>query len=313
MTQPHESPLASELDPGLLQGSIFDIQRFSTKDGPGVRTTVFFKGCPLSCKWCSNPESQSSRPQILYYKDLCKGCGECVQACAAGAIRVCDGALLYSRDKCVACGECARACPHEARTLSGATMTVDAVCEEVRKDWRTYMHSGGGVTLGGGEALMQPRFLSAVLAKLHDELGYHTCLDTSGFAPWETLQPLLPGLDLILMDIKHMDVVAHRRMTGVDNTMVLDNIRKLAKLSFPVRIRVPLIPGFNDDAINAAALGEFLREVGYVDVELMPYHKFGLSKYAALGLEYQMECSAKPDLNTVVGILETYGLHITIH
>jgi pyruvate formate lyase activating enzyme len=278
-----------------------------------VRTTVFLKGCPLSCAWCSNPESQRPEPQLLYFKNLCKGCAACARACPRGAMSVADGTLAFSRDTCTACGACVSACLYEARTLSGRVVTVDEVCDTVREDWRMFMQSGGGITVGGGEALMQPVFLHALLDRLHDGLGYHTCLDTCGFSSWETLRTMLPHLDLILLDIKHMDGARHRAMTGVDNGQILDNARRLGELGFPVLIRVPLIPGFNDDVGNARALGGFLHQAGLSDVELMPYHAYGLTKYAALGREYAMASGLAADVATVVEVLSSFGLHIEVH
>lgn len=295
------------------EGLVFDIQRFCVHDGPGVRTTVFLKGCPLSCAWCSNPESQCFAPQILFFQDLCKGCGACLAACAHGAVVEQEGSLAYVRENCTACGACVAACLYEARVLSGRRMGVEDLCAILREDWRIYMQSGGGITVSGGEALMQPDFLEALLATLHDGLGYHTCLDTTGLAAWDTLQGLLPHLDLILLDIKHLDPEAHRRMTGVDNGLILDNARRLSGLGFPVLIRVPLIPGFNDDAGNLHRLGEFLSGLRYLDVELMPYHAYGLSKYRALGRQYALDGIQRSDASAAADILASHGLSVAVH
>lgn len=298
--------------PPAHRGWIFDIQRFSVHDGPGIRTTIFFQGCPLSCLWCSNPESLDPKPQVLYFTQLCKGCAACVQACPQKAISTATDAIHYNRERCVNCGACARVCLYEARILSGRQVTVGDICEVVSKDWRYYMQSGGGVTCGGGEALMQSEFLSALLTRLHNDLGYHTCLDTSGFAPWKVFETLLPYLDLVLMDIKHMDSVVHKKLTGVDNRLILKNARELAKRDFPVLVRLPLITGENDDEAHIHTLGKFLHENCLCDVELMTYHTYGLNKYRALGIEYPLSERDKPDADGCKAILESYGLRVEV-
>jgi pyruvate formate lyase activating enzyme len=205
------------------------------------------------------------------------------------------------------------ACLYEARALSGKSMSVDEVCRIVREDWRIYAQSGGGITLGGGEALVQPEFLHALLGALHDGLGYHACLDTSGFASWETLSALLPSLDLILLDIKHVDGNAHRKATGVDNALILNNAARLSALGFPVIIRAPLIPGVNDNAEALHGLGALLRELRFPEVEIMPYHAYGLSKYQALGRSYPLGDPPQPDAASAAELLRSYGLKVSVH
>jgi pyruvate formate lyase activating enzyme len=215
-------------------GMIFDIQHFSLHDGPGVRSTIFFKGCPLSCKWCSNPESQQHPPQVLYFKNICTVCGACVAACPYGALSSDTESIRRNTDLCQTCGQCIPVCKSKARVLSGHPGSVNEICSEVRQHWRIFMQSGGGITCSGGEPLTQPAFLKSLLIKLHDELGFHTCLDTSGYANWKTLESMLPHLDMILLDIKHMDNNAHREGTGVSNAPILQNAIELGKLKFPV-------------------------------------------------------------------------------
>jgi len=298
------------MDSGVT-GHIFDIQRFCTHDGPGIRTTVFLKGCPLKCAWCSNPESQKAAPQILFHSNLCRGCGRCAEICLSGAISRKEGHLSFNRELCTNCGACAEICPSEARTLSGRTATVDEIVAFVRQDWRYYMESGGGITCSGGEALNQPEFLRNLFTRLHDELGYHTCLDTTAFTPWETLASILPVTSLILLDIKHMDTAEHKRMTGVDNTVILENAQRLSSMEFPVIIRVPLIPGFNDTKENILALAEFLQKLRFCHVELMPYHTFGKSKYQALGKTYN-DIPGRPDVEGTVAELRAHGLNVLV-
>ncbi len=306
------STSSGQPQPSPETGWIFDIQHFSVHDGPGIRTTIFFKGCPLSCLWCSNPESQNPKPQLMYFSQLCKGCASCVEACSHKAVKIENAALKYVRDQCVSCGTCASACLYEARTLSGRQMTVQQLCDAVSEDWRFYMQTGGGVTCGGGEPLMQPGFLRSLLIRLHDELGYHTSLDTSGFAPWNVLESLLAHLDLVLLDIKHMDSSVHKKLTGVGNELILHNAQELARRGFPVLTRVPLIPGANDDRLNLNALGQFLSKNNLRDVEVIPYHTYGLNKYKALGIDYAFAQTAKPDCDFCKSILGSYQLKVEI-
>jgi len=294
-------------------GMIFDIQHFSLHDGPGVRSTIFFKGCPLSCKWCSNPESQQHLPQILYFQNICTLCRTCIASCPHGALSSDAESIKRDNDLCQTCGQCIPGCKSKARVLSGHPDSVNEICSEVREHWRIFMHSGGGITCSGGEPLSQPAFLQGLLAKLHDELGFHTCLDTSGYAPWKTLKSMLPHLDMILLDIKHMDNSAHQEGTGVSNVPILQNAIELGKLKFPVTIRLPLIPQFNDNLNNLEQMGAFLTENGISSVEIMPYHEFGLSKYNALHMDYQAPASSPPATSIATKTLEKFKLNVTVH
>ena len=295
------------------QGIIFDIQHFSLHDGPGVRSTVFFKGCPLSCWWCGNPESQGREPQLLYFKHLCTGCGGCVPLCPARAMTVDGEGGRLDREACTACGACVPACPRSARQLSGSIVSVARVCAEVRQHWRIFQTSGGGVTLSGGEVLSQPEFLHDLLKALHDEAGLHTCLDTCGMAPWPLLERVLPYVDMVLFDVKHMDGDIHKNATRAGNGPILANARKLAARGVPVLIRVPLIPGFNDTDENLSALGAFLRETALLEAEIMPYHTLGMNKYAALDKAYTFYTDAAPRVEAAVATLERYGVHVEVH
>ena len=261
-------------------GVVFNIQRCSIHDGPGIRTTVFLKGCPLRCFWCQNPESQSGKPEILLDKRKCDLCSACCGVCKSGASRLGEGILILKREACTACGQCIAVCPNEARGLSGRCMTVDEVLHEVLKDVKFYENSGGGVTLSGGEPLAQPGFSRAILQRCK-AAGLHTTLDTCGFAPRTAIESLLTCVDLVFFDIKHMDAAKHLEATGQDNRLILENARRISKLK-PMRIRVPLIPGFNDSVEAVAGIADFARnELGLdlADIDLLPYNRMGEIKY----------------------------------
>ena len=272
-----------------LKGRIFDIQRFSVQDGPGIRTTVFFKGCPLACLWCSNPESQRKSPEILYRENLCSQCHRCIDVCPYNAILVRDdGFVATDRRLCTGCGTCEEACLNEARKITGKEYTVDEVMEIVVKDMDYYRNSGGGVTASGGEACGQPAFLSAFLERCQKR-GLHTTLDSCGFVSSETLAAILEHVDLVLYDIKAIDPELHERLTGVSNELILKNAKLIADKGVPMIIRVPLIPQCNATVENIQATAKFAHELGDIEVNLLPYHKFGSGKYDALDMEYPLE------------------------
>ncbi|HBB15833.1 MAG TPA: glycyl-radical enzyme activating protein [Syntrophus sp. (in: bacteria)] len=259
-------------------GVVFNIQRFSIHDGPGIRTTVFLKGCPLRCFWCQNPESQSGRPEIVFDRRKCTLCGACYAACPHGAIALEAGRPVFDRRICKGCGQCAVVCPSEARRLSGTRMTVEEVIREVLKDAKFYENSGGGVTLSGGEPLAQPEF-ARLLFKGCKQAELHTTLDTCGWAPWPDIEKLLEVVDLVLFDIKHLDASMHREAAGHDNLLILENARKISKLK-PMRIRVPLVPGFNDSPEAVSAIAAFVKsELGSRDIDLLAYNRMGEVKY----------------------------------
>lgn len=262
----------------MNSGMVFNIQRFSIHDGPGIRTTVFLKGCPLRCFWCQNPESKSARPEILLDWRKCTLCGACSAVCPNGAVRLDGGKAVFDRRLCAGCGRCAVACPSEARRLSGKRMTVDEVMREVLKDRKFYENSGGGVTLSGGEPLVQPDFAQLIFQE-SKQSDLHTTLDTCGYAPWPAIEKALGYVDLVLFDIKHLDTVKHRAATGQDNRLILENARRISKLK-PMRVRVPLIPGFNDSADAVSAITAFAAdELGCRDLDLLAYNRMGEVKY----------------------------------
>ncbi|HJD96948.1 glycyl-radical enzyme activating protein [Mailhella massiliensis] len=269
----------------MSQGTVYNIQRMSTKDGPGIRTTVFLKGCPLHCLWCSNPESQSFVPELLFFRNLCTGCGACVASCPAGAAVQEEGISGLDRSRCLSCGACAAVCPTKAREMSGRLMSVEEVLAVLRKDALFYENSGGGVTFGGGEPTAAGQFfLDLVEASVME--GWHVTVDTCGFCPEERFRKALAMADLFLFDVKHMDPVRHRELTGQDNALILRNMEAALLSGREVRIRMPLMPGLNDSEENIAAMADFFGKFGRSEIEIMPCHAFGRNKYAALSLPF---------------------------
>ena len=265
------------------KGLIFDIQRYSLHDGPGIRTTVFMKGCPLNCRWCSNPESIKPYLQIMTNDSKCVRCGKCAEVCLPGAITV-DGKRKINRSKCNLCLKCTEYCPTGAIRVVGQYVTVDEVISEVKKDRLFYQNSGGGVTISGGEPLFQWKFVSSLLKECKRE-GLPTTLDTSGYAEWEVLDNILRYVDLVLFDIKHMNSLSHKWGTGRENPLILKNARSTAQ-RVRTWLRFPLIPGYNDSEANIRDLAHFAKEIGIEKISILPYHEWGKSKYKQLGRRY---------------------------
>lgn len=294
-------------------GVVFNIQHYSIHDGPGIRTTVFLKGCPLRCLWCQNPESQSARPELFFNADMCKGCGTCVAACPEQAITVHDGRSWTDRARCSGAGMCAEVCPNEARNLMGRYATVEEVFQDVNADAIFYERSGGGVTLSGGDPVSQPRFATALLRKCR-EAGLHTTIDTCGHARWETLEPMLRYVDLVLLDLKHMDPEEHRKLTGVPNQLILENAKRIHhEIQIPLLARVPVIPGCNDSVENLAATANFIvKELGAsIRVHVLPYHRLGEAKYERLekvGGGFRAEPPSEARMEQVRQVFESFGL-----
>jgi len=265
-------------------GTIFDVKRFAIHDGPGIRTTVFFKGCPLACRWCHNPESQSARPEILFWAERCTGCGTCVDACPAGAVSLEDGVAKTDRALCTGCGACVEVCSSEAREIAGEAWSLDRLLETIERDLLFFDESGGGVTLSGGEPLAQPEFALAVLAGCK-ERRIHTAVDTCGFAEWDVLDAVASQTDLFLYDVKHLDDDRHRELTGVSNVLILRNLERLSESGRKIWIRYPLIPSVNDAEGELVALGKLVSRLRSVDaIHLLPFHRGGERKRAGLGL-----------------------------
>jgi len=269
--------------PPAITGQVFNIQRFSIHDGPGIRTTVFLKGCPLHCLWCHNPESQQRKPELSFLDQRCIGCGYCFKACPRGAHRMADGRHILDRELCEACGICTSECYAGGLELVGKTMTVSEVITEVLKDWDFYQTSQGGMTLSGGEPLSQFEFTRSLLVAAREK-GLHCGVDTSGYTAYEKLAALLPLTDLFLYDIKEMSDQRHRKLTGVSNRKILANLRRLHDDGARIQLRLPLIPELNDNLEHLQACGQLVHSLPHLDgVEVMPYHRLGLSKSGRLG------------------------------
>ena len=276
-------------------GMVLNIQHFCTHDGPGIRTTVFVKFCSLRCKWCSNPESIHPKPELAYNPSKCIGvteCGLCLKACPESAIFTVepDVKVRINWDLCTNCGKCVPACPPQALSLFGHEMTVDEVLAEVEQDSAFYQESGGGITVSGGECLLQPDFTAALLAGAQ-ERGITTAIETAGNVPWEFVAKVLPHVDTVLHDHKLTDPARHKQWTGVENTRSLANWKR-AYETFPEKTfiaRTPLIPGVNDDEAHIRAVLAFIRpHKNVIDYELLPYFRFGESKYGFLGRVYEL-------------------------
>jgi pyruvate formate lyase activating enzyme len=299
-----------------VEGIVFNIQRFSLQDGPGIRTTVFLKGCPLRCLWCSNPESQNFKPEIMHRDTLCTKCGLCVNVCPEEAISVDDKGVSIDRKKCTNCGDCISVCTPGVLKILGETMSAGEVFREIRKDEDFYWTSGGGVTASGGEPLVQPDFVAA-LFKLCRDNGIDTCIETSGCASTEALEKVLPYTSLVLYDIKLGKPESHRKWTGRSNEEVLHNLRIAVASGTPVIMRVPLIPGINDS-------DEELNEIAHIamdslkepkKVDLLPYHRFGVGKYQQLDREYELTELAtlkEPQTQRFKELFESFGLECEV-
>jgi pyruvate formate lyase activating enzyme len=298
----------------LKTGRVFNIQKYSVHDGPGIRTTVFLKGCPLNCWWCHNPESKEHNPVVLFRPELCLGCRSCLRACGKEVLRLQEEKLVRDGKKCVLCGSCAAVCPTEAMEFIGQEMTADQVLQEIEKDRIFYDQSGGGVTFSGGESLLQHQFLEDVLSKCKSR-GIRTAIDTSGFAPWEVIAKLSKNTDLFLYDIKHMDGQRHKEFTGVDNVTILENLKRLSLIHKNINIRIPIIPDINDYDDNILSIGDFVKSLGLNKINILPYHNIGIDKYKRLGEEYKLKSTLTPSrgrMEEIKKALEGLGLIIKI-
>lgn len=296
------------------KGIVFDIQRFSIHDGCGIRTLVFLKGCQLKCQWCSNPESQSPKPQIGFFEENCSLCLKCVKVCPFG-----EGFKTSHKidwQKCMLCLKCADACLYKARIAYGKAMTVSEVVDIVKRDMVFYKNTGGGITLGGGEPTFQPLFSEQILKKCRGE-GIHTAMETCGLCSWENFSRIIRYTDLLLFDIKHMDTYTHKKFTGVGNEVILENAKKASGSVKEMIIRLPLIPGFNDDYKNMEEMGRFIAEnMPEVNkVNILPYHSVGESKSTRIGKEYAFKQKGTIDdfkIRQCKEILESFYLQVSV-
>jgi pyruvate formate lyase activating enzyme len=296
-------------------GLVFNIQKYSVQDGPGIRTTVFLKGCPLCCQWCHNPESMSPRREIIVISQRCTGCGECRAVCPFGEVIAGEGALPPRPEQCTLCAACVDACPTGARQMMGREMSVAEVVKEVVKDRIFYEDSGGGVTISGGEPLAQPRFL-LVLAQALSAAGLRVALDTTGFGGTEHLLAAATFSDLVLYDLKAFNEERHRELTGVSNRTILSNLKALNEMHRNIWIRLPVVPGFNDDLTELERIAGFVAELRSVTlVNLLPFHKSGLHKYARLGWTHAMEGVEAPSaevMERAAGVFRRRHLKVKI-
>lgn len=298
---------------------ISNIQRYCVHDGPGIRTLIFMKGCPLRCLWCCNPETQTFRLELLFLEHKCILCRRCIYSCKVGAISFDGNRLMTNRKVCVGCGECTKVCYPEARTFGRSRwIGVDELVREVMADLRFYLRSGGGVTLSGGEPLMQPES-AEIIAEKCKRYGISIAIETSGYARWENFRRVVQHCDVIFCDIKHMDPVVHRELTGVSNEPILENIRRCNREFGTDKvfiIRIPIVPGYTDSKDNLEQAAEFISNLEHVTrVELLKYHRLGMAKYGYLGKEYQLASVLEPSDSHMAKareIVQSYGLKVQV-
>lgn len=293
-----------------IKGTIFNIQRFSLHDGPGIRTTVFLKGCPLSCIWCQNPEGISREPQLIRQRQKCIGCYSCFEACPQGAVKKGLKGPEVDLNHCRSCFHCTEICPAEAVEKAGKTVTAEELLAEMLKDRLVHEESGGGVTFSGGEPFMQPAFLLEALQHLR-QAGVHTAIETCGYTAWPNLEQAAALTDLFLYDLKLIDDAKHRQYTAVSGKTILLNLKKLISLNVDIQIRMPIIRGINDDTESLEKAAAYLMKAGIDYIELIPYQNFGEAKYEKIGREYQLKGMSKysdADLQGVKTILCRNGI-----
>lgn len=295
------------------EGTIVKIQKFSIQDGPGIRTTIFLKGCPLRCMWCSNPETQNPFIELAYDQTKCTpNCSKCINSCDNMAIEREGEYIRINRSKCNLCGKCNTVCYSRALVLIGKKMNLSQVLEEAEKDQPFYEKSGGGVTVSGGEPLYQPEFTKKIFKECKKK-NISTTIDTTGYVNWDILYKVLKYIDLVLYDIKCMDNEKHKKLTGVDNHLIIENAKKVSKEGIPLILRYPVIPGINDDTENLTCFAEFANALTSLsEVHLLPYHRIGVNKYSLLDREYLMADLQQPTREHMIKIkktLEPFGIN----
>jgi len=294
-----------------IEGLIFDVDTFAVHDGPGIRMSVYFKGCPLVCEWCHSPESQSAKPQLILARDRCVACGTCVQVCPQGVHHFDDGRHVVERDRCIVCGQCAQACVPGALAIKGYTITAGEIIDQARRLKPFFDSSGGGITLTGGEVTLQTSFAEAILHGCQ-AMGIHTAIETCGASSWDRLEKLVRHTDLVLYDLKLIDEEAHRRWTGGSNRRILDNAARLVGRN--VQVRVPLIPHITDTEENLRGILAFVGRVGLSSVALLPYNASAGAKYEWLGRPYELEGEQQTDeqLGTFLAMACEEGLDAVV-
>ncbi|MFC1931275.1 glycyl-radical enzyme activating protein [Chloroflexota bacterium] len=301
------------------KGVIFSLERYAIYDGPGIRSIVFLKGCPLNCLWCQNPEGKETRPQLMFFSDKCTGCARCASVCPNEAVNMVEGKSSVNRDKCQQCFKCVEVCPNEARQITGRIVGCEEIMAEVMKDKAFYRRSGGGITLSGGDPLMQPDFAAEILRQCKEK-DIHTTVETSGFADYNDFINVLKYTDFLYCDIKHMNSKEHKAGVGVGNEIILDNLKKISRNvtlnDMSLVVRVPVVPGYNDSKRNIFDTVAFARELKKVHkIELLPYNKLGVLKYERLGKKYMLpdiDIPAQESLNELKEMVEACNIECEV-
>ncbi|WP_271808853.1 glycerol dehydratase activator DhaB2 [Clostridium beijerinckii] len=297
-----------------IEGVIFNIQKFSLHDGPGIRTIVFFKGCNMSCLWCSNPESQEVAPQIMFNKNLCTKCGRCQSVCETSAIDM-NSVYRIDKSKCIKCKRCVESCLNGALVFEGKKYSVEEVITELKKDSVQYRRSNGGITLSGGEVLLQPDFAVALLKECK-AYGWHTAIETAMYVNSESVKKVMPYIDLAMIDIKSMNDEVHKRFTGVSNNIILKNIKLSDQLTKEIIIRIPVIEGFNADLQSIGEIAQFSKSLTNLKrIDLLPYHNYGENKYEAIGRDYllgELKSPSEDKMERLKALVEIMGIPCTI-
>ncbi|MEJ8733627.1 MULTISPECIES: glycyl-radical enzyme activating protein [Mediterraneibacter] len=299
-----------------IKAPVFNIQSFCIHDGPGIRTTIFLKGCPLRCLWCQNPESYTPSPQLMVYSNFCKGCMRCTEVCPVHAIKPSGNTVCTDRSLCTNCGNCIAVCQNQAREIVGQELSVSEVMQKILSEKIFLQESNGGITISGGEALSHPLFAARLYQLAHQE-SLHTALETSCYASRETIDQVFAELDLALIDIKHMDPALHKKYTGVPNEAILSNIQYISnQLGTPIIIRYPVIPGYNDSDKNITETARFVRKVlgPGAEIDLLPYHDMGNAKRSSLDKEVTLFLSSPSQarMEEIADMIRFFELHVKI-